>query len=159
MMGRQVFLRQANGGLMGDLAALGGLFMAALLAATLLPAQSEAVLVGLLLAGYAPWLVLAVASFGNVLGSVINWSLGRGIERLRNKRWFPVSPAALARAERWYRRYGRWSLLLSWMPIIGDPLTVVAGVLREPLPVFLLLVSVAKVGRYLVLIAVTLWLR
>jgi len=159
MMGRQTFLRQANGGLMGDLAALGGLFMAALLAATLLPAQSEAVLVGLLLAGYAPWLVLAVASFGNVLGSVINWSLGRGIERLRNKRWFPVSPAALARAERWYRRYGRWSLLLSWMPIIGDPLTVVAGVLREPLPVFLLLVSVAKVGRYLVLIAVTLWLR
>ena len=159
MMGRQVFLRQANGGLMGDLAALGGLFMAALLAATLLPAQSEAVLVGLLLAGYAPWLVLGVASFGNVLGSVINWSLGRGIERLRNKRWFPVSPAALARAERWYRRYGRWSLLLSWMPIIGDPLTVVAGVLREPLPVFLLLVSVAKVGRYLVLIAVTLWLR
>lgn len=144
---------------MGDLAALGGLFMAALLAATLLPAQSEAVLVGLLLAGYAPWLVLGVASFGNVLGSVINWSLGRGIERLRNKRWFPVSPAALARAERWYRRYGRWSLLLSWMPIIGDPLTVVAGVLREPLPVFLLLVSVAKVGRYLVLIAVTLWLR
>ena len=159
MMGRQTFLRQANGGLMGDLAALGGLFMAALLAATLLPAQSEAVLVGLLLAGYAPWLVLAVASFGNVLGSVINWSLGRGIERLRNKRWFPVSPADLARAERWYRRYGRWSLLLSWMPIIGDPLTVVAGVLREPLPVFLLLVSVAKVGRYLVLIAVTLWLR
>ena len=144
---------------MGDLAALGGLFMAALLAATLLPAQSEAVLVGLLLAGYAPWLLLGVASVGNVLGSVVTWALGRGIEHLRNRRWFPVSPAALARAERWYRRYGRWSLLLSWMPIIGDPLTVVAGVLREPLPVFLLLVSVAKVGRYLVLIAVTLWLR
>ena len=121
---------------MGDLAALGGLFMAALLAATLLPAQSEAVLVGLLLAGYAPWLLLGVASVGNVLGSVVNWALGRGIEHLRNRRWFPVSPAALARAERWYRRYGRWSLLLSWMPIIGDPLTVVAGVLREPLPVF-----------------------
>ena len=144
---------------MGDLAALGGLFMAALLAATLLPAQSEAVLVGLLLAGYAPWLLLGVASVGNVLGSVVNWALGRGIEHLRNRRWFPVSPAALARAERWYRRYGRWSLLLSWMPIIGDPLTVVAGVLREPLPVVFLLVSVVKDGRYLVLIAVTLWQR
>jgi membrane protein YqaA with SNARE-associated domain len=62
----------------------------------------------------------------------------------------------MARAERWYRRYGKWSLLLSWMPIIGDPLTLVAGVLREPLPMFLLLVTIAKVGRYLVLATVTL---
>ncbi|KJS39350.1 MAG: membrane protein [Rhodospirillaceae bacterium BRH_c57] len=141
-----------------DLAVYGGLFMAAFIAATLLPAQSEALVVGLLLSDYAPWLVLAVASVGNVLGSVVNWFLGRGIERFRDRRWFPVRPATLARAEGWYRRYGRWSLMLAWAPIIGDPLTVVAGVLREPFAMFLLLVGIAKIGRYLVLAAATLGL-
>ena len=141
---------------MTDLAAYAGLFMAALAAATILPMQSEAVLVGLLLADYNPWLLVPVASLGNVLGSVINWGLGRGIERFRTRRWFPVSEAALERAQRWYQRYGKWSLLLSWMPIIGDPITGVAGVMREPFPAFLLLVSIAKIGRYLALTAATL---
>ena len=118
--------------------------------------QSEAALVVLLLADYPPVLLLAAANAGNVLGAVINWALGRGIERFRDRAWFPTSGAALARAEVWYRRYGRWSLLLSWVPFIGDPLTVVAGVLREPFPVFLALVTIAKVGRYLVLTAATL---
>jgi len=140
----------------GTLAAYSGLFLAAFVAATLLPAQSEAVLVGLLLAEYAPGLVLLVATVGNVLGSVVNWGLGRGIERFRGRRWFPVGEAALERARATYRRYGRWSLLLSWVPIVGDPLTVVAGVLREPLASFLLLVTLAKAGRYLVLAAVAL---
>lgn len=134
-----------------------GLFLTALIAATILPAQSEAVLAGLLLTGdYPVAALIAVASAGNVLGSVINWLLGRGIERFRDRRWFPMKGDALARAERWYHRYGRWSLLLSWAPFIGDPLTVVAGVLREPFPLFLLLVTIAKVGRYLVLAAATL---
>jgi membrane protein YqaA with SNARE-associated domain len=99
---------------------------------------------------------VATASLGNVLGSVVNWLLGRGIERFRERRWFPASPAAMARAERFYRRYGRWSLLLSWVPILGDPLTVVAGVLREPFASFLALVALAKVGRYVALAAITL---
>jgi len=142
---------------MAALAVYSGLFFTALIAATILPAQSEAVLAGLLLAGdYPVWALIAVASAGNVLGSAINWLLGRGIERFRDRRWFPVKADALARAERWYHRYGRWSLLLSWAPFIGDPLTVVAGVLREPFPVFLALVTIAKVGRYLVLAAATL---
>lgn len=143
---------------MSDLPVYLGLFFTALAAATILPMQSEALLAGLLLADYPPLPLLAAASAGNVLGSVINWLLGRGIERFRGRRWFPVSEAALVRAQRWYGRYGKWSLLLSWVPIIGDPLTVVAGVLREPLPTFLLLVSIAKIGRYLVLTAVTLQL-
>ncbi|MCX5520066.1 DedA family protein [Kaistia defluvii] len=141
---------------MTDLALYAGLFLAALAAATILPMQSEAVLVGLLLADYSPIWLLAVASLGNVLGSVINWYLGRGIARFQDRRWFPVGPEALARAEAWYRRYGRWSLLLSWAPVVGDPLTVVAGILREPMPGFLVLVTIAKVGRYLVLAAITL---
>ncbi|RDV03222.1 YqaA family protein [Undibacter mobilis] len=142
---------------MTSLAVYSSLFLTALVAATILPAQSEAVLAGLLLTGsYPVWALIAVASAGNVLGSVINWLLGRGIERFRDRRWFPVRREALLRAEGWYRRYGRWSLLLSWAPVIGDPLTVVAGVLREPFPVFLVLVTIAKVGRYLVLAAATL---
>ena len=142
---------------MTDLLAYGGLFLIALGAATVLPLQSEAAMVGLLLADYSPGLLLLVASVGNVLGSTINWGLGRAIERFRTSRWFPVTPAMLDRAQRWYLRYGRWSLLLSWAPVIGDPITIVAGVLRERLAVFLLLVTIAKVGRYLAVIGATLW--
>jgi membrane protein YqaA with SNARE-associated domain len=137
-----------------------GLFLSALVAATLLPMQSEAVLAGLLLGGsHNVAVLLAVATFGNVLGAVINWALGRFLMRFRDRRWFPASDAQMARAEGWYRRYGRWSLLASWVPVVGDPLTVVAGVLREPFWMFLLLVTVAKAGRYLVLAAgVLAWL-
>lgn len=143
---------QAGG--MSSLAAYGGLFLAAFVAATIFPAQSEAVLVALLLDGTHPaWALILVASVGNVLGSVVNWMLGRGIERFRDQRWFPASPAQLARAQEWYQRTGKWSLLLSWAPLIGDPLTVVAGTMREPLPIFLALVIIAKTGRYLILAA------
>ncbi len=133
-----------------------GLFIAAFLAATLLPMQSEAALAGLLIAGYTPWLLVVTASVGNVLGSTVNWVLGRELARFSGRKWFPVSPLALSRAQRWYGRYGRWSLLLSWMPIIGDPLTLAAGVMREPLRIFLPLVAIAKTGRYVLLTAVTL---
>ena len=135
------------------LSAYFGLFLSALGAATLLPLQSEGVLVALLLSqAYAPWALLAVASAGNVLGSVINWLLGRYLEHFRQRRWFPVSEARLQQAQHWYTRYGRWSLLLSWVPIIGDPLTLVAGVMRERLWVFLLIVGLAKTARYAVLV-------
>lgn len=133
-----------------------GLFATALLAATLVPAQSEALLVALLLADHPAWLLVLVATAGNVLGSTVNWWLGRGIERFRDRRWFPVGPAALARAQRWYARVGKWSLLLSWVPVVGDPLTLVAGVMREPLAPFLLLVTLAKLGRYVALALVAL---
>jgi membrane protein YqaA with SNARE-associated domain len=135
---------------MDAFAVYSGLFAAAFTAATILPAQSEAVLAGLLATGsFSPAMLILVASIGNILGSTVNWVLGLGIERFRDRPWFPVRPAALDRATGWYHRYGRWSLLLSWMPIIGDPLTVVAGVLREPLWSFVAIVAVAKVARYL----------
>ena len=142
---------------MDDLIAYGGLFLFSLAAATILPFPSETALVGLLLVDHSPWLLLAVASAGNVLGATINWLLGRAIDRYGSHRRFPEDNRTMERARAWYHRYGRWSLLLSWMPVIGDPLTIVAGVLRERLVVFLLFVTVAKVGRYAVVIAVTLW--
>ncbi|MBA8880869.1 YqaA family protein [Phyllobacterium myrsinacearum] len=143
---------------MGDIATYGGLFFVAFVAATVLPMQSEALLAGLLISdAYSIALLLATASAGNILGSVVNWLLGRGVERFRDRLWFPASPKALDRAERWYRRYGRWTLLLSWLPIAGDALTVVAGVLREPFWSFLALVAIAKIGRYLAVFALTTW--
>ena len=134
-----------------------GLFVAAFGAATLLPLQSEAVLVGLLLSGhYNLWLLLGIATLGNVLGSVVNWLLGGSVERFKERRWSPVSAKQLDKARGHYARWGHWTLLLSWVPIIGDPLTLVAGVMREPLWRFLLLVSVAKSARYIALAVLTL---
>ncbi|MEW9806639.1 YqaA family protein [Mesorhizobium sp. ZMM04-5] len=135
--------------------ALGGLFAIAFVAATILPAQSEAALVGMQLAGYPVLLLIAVASLGNTLGAVVNWLLGRAVESQRDRAWFPVSGAALERATRWYGKWGRWSLLLSWAPIGGDALTVAAGALREPFWSFLMLVAIAKTGRYVVLALAT----
>lgn len=132
----------------GAIGQLAGLFAAAFGAATLLPFQSEVVFVGLQLSGSLPLLtIIAVASLGNTLGAVVNYVMGRGIERFRTRRWFPVNAAQLARAQRWYARWGVWTLLLSWAPL-GDAFTVVAGIMRTPVWVFLVLVTLAKTGRY-----------
>jgi membrane protein YqaA with SNARE-associated domain len=140
-----------------DLAAYAGLFSAAFIAATIFPMQSEAILVGLILSDrYSLAGLLLVASVGNTLGAAVNWALGRGIERFRDKSWFPVKPDKLEKAQAWYRKYGKWSLLLSWLPVGGHALTVVAGVLREPLWIFLILVFIGKFLRYAVLTAATL---
>lgn len=134
-----------------------GLFIVAFGAATLLPLQSEAVLVGMLVLHHYPTaLLVLIATAGNVLGSVMNWYLGRSIERFRHRRWFPISERHLDKAQATYRHYGRWALLLSWVPIIGDPITMIAGVMREPLWRFLIIVTLAKALRYLVLTAITL---
>ncbi len=135
-----------------SLASLGGLFAAAFLAATILPAQSELVLAAMILSGrYDLAMLLVIATAGNTLGAVVNWALGRFVERFRDRRWFPLTPDKLDRATGWYRRWGKWSLLLSWAPVIGDALTLVAGMLRVRLATFLVLVTLAKGGRYAVL--------
>ncbi len=140
--------------------ALLGLFFSAFLAATLLPGSSEAMLTGLVLAGrWSTWSLLAAASFGNVLGSVANWIAGRLLSRLKDTRWSPVSERSYDRAVRVFERYGLWSLLFAWAPIVGDPLTVVAGALRVPLLPFLVLVAIGKVARYLVVLGGVLWWR
>ena len=142
--------------MIGALSAHASLFAASLISATLLPFQSEAVLLGLILAGHQPWALCLTASLGNTLGAVLNWVLGRFIARFRDRRWFPVGPEALARAEAWYGRYGKWSLLFSWLPVVGDPLTVVAGTLRVNLAGFTLLVAAGKAARYAAITAATL---
>lgn len=133
-----------------------GLFLAAFAAATLIPAQSEAVLIAMILAASHPvWLLLVVATVGNVLGSIVNWALGRQVKHYENRHWFPFSQRQMDDASRWYARWGYMSLLAAWVPVIGDPLTLAAGVLREPFWRFALIVTLAKAGRYLVLAWIT----
>lgn len=137
-----------------------GLAALAFGAATLLPLQSEAALAGLLLTErYETVFLLLAATLGNVAGSTLNWWLGTQLERFHERRWFPLSPERLTRIQAAYQRYGWWSLLLSWTPIIGDPLTLVAGVMREPLWRFLLVVTLAKAARYGVVWGLTLGWR
>jgi len=142
---------------MEETGAYGGLFLLSFLAATFFPAQSEFGLIGLILTGdYSVFWLITAASIGNTLGSAVNWLLGRFIDRFSDRKWFPVTPAQMDRACGWYRKYGQWSLLLSWAPFIGDPLTLAAGVLREPFGRFLLLVAIAKTGRYILVAMLTL---
>ena len=125
------------------------LFVAAFGAATLLPLQSEAVLLTLLSQNlHTPFILIVCASIGNILGSCVNWYLGLKIEQFKQRRWFPVSEKQMVRAQATYQKYGYWSLLLSWVPIIGDPITLIAGLMKENFLRFLAIVSVAKVGRY-----------
>ncbi len=134
---------------------LAGLFWAAFLSATILPGSSEAALLGLMALGSQSLaMLIAVATIGNTLGSVVNWWLGLYVERWRDHPRFPVKPAQFERYQDWYRRWGIWSLLLAWVPIIGDPLTVMAGVMRTPLWIFLIVTGIGKLARYLVIAGV-----
>ena len=130
------------------------LFCSGLLVATLFPASSEVLLVALLQQGYTPWWLFVAATAGNTLGSCVNWYLGFRLLDFQHKTWFPLSAAALAKAQRQFQRFGSWSLLLAWLPVVGDPLTLVAGVLRLRFTMFLLLVLLGKATRY----AVVIWL-
>jgi len=136
------------------------LFLSAFLAATILPVSSEVVLMTVAADSVHPvWLLVAVATLGNTLGSVVNWLLGRFFAHFSDRRWFPLSPEGHSRASRWFQKYGIWSLLFAWLPIVGDPVAVVAGVFRVSLAVFIPLVAIGKAARYLFLAGVveSLW--
>lgn len=141
--------------MLSEAAALGGLFLAAFGAATILPFQSELVFVGMQLGDAAPLpFIVLVASVGNILGAVVNYLLGMWLEHFRHRRWFPLRERQLERAQRLYARWGVWTLLLSWAPL-GDAFTVLAGVMRTHWAVFIVLVTVAKTGRYVALAWIT----
>lgn len=133
-----------------------GLFLAAFLAATILPLSSEVVLSALLIAGLSPVTLVMVATAGNVIGSLTNYALGRWAGAVVVRKWLRVSQDDFSRAERRFAKYGIFSLLFAWVPVIGDPLTVIAGVLRIRLDVFVVLVTAGKFLRYVVISYLTL---
>lgn len=128
-----------------------GLALASFLAATILPLSSELVLSSLLLTGQAALPLILTATVANVLGSVVNYLLGRWGANTVLHRWFKLSQPQTDKAERHFNRYGKWSLLFAWIPIIGDPLTVIAGMLKVNFGLFLLLVTIGKLSRYLII--------
>ena len=130
-----------------------GLFVSAFLAATLLPFSSEVVLASLYAAQQQDiWLLWGVATAGNTLGGLLNWALGRWCLHWQDRRWFPFKADQLSRAQGWFDRYGKWSLLMAWLPIVGDPITFVAGILRVRFGIFIVLVGVGKGARYAVVL-------
>ncbi len=131
--------------LLGDLLLLAG---AAFVAATLLPFSSEALLTSMLLKELNPLALWAAATIGNTLGSCVNWQLGRYLLHYRDRRWFPFTESQLSLAQLRFNRWGLWSLMLSWVPVIGDPITFAAGVMRVRFLPFVCLVLLAKGGRY-----------
>lgn len=129
-----------------------GLFFSAFLAATLLPAYSELVFAGLHAAGHDPLALLAWASAGNTLGAAVNWVMGRYLLHFQDRSWFPFKQASLGSAQRWFNRWGVWSLLLAWMPVGGDALTFIAGIMRVPFWLFFTLTAIGKTARYAILL-------
>jgi|TARA_B110000037_G_scaffold190075_1_gene222680 membrane protein YqaA with SNARE-associated domain len=128
------------------------LFVISFLAATILPFSSELTLAGLIAtSSYDNLLLLIIASLGNVLGSVVNWILGFYSRNLSKKKWFPFKDEQIEKSSKWFNKFGRWSLLFAWVPIIGDPLTLAAGLLRVKFIEFLILVTIGKISRYLVI--------
>ncbi|OKH89105.1 membrane protein [Thalassospira sp. TSL5-1] len=143
---------------MSALLVYGGLFLSAFTSATLLPGSSEAVLAALIAAGnHDPRLLVLVATLGNVTGSLINWLLGLAIERFRHARWFPVSERDYLRACNWFSRFGLWVLLFAWLPVIGDPITLVAGAMRVRFVPFIILVTLGKAARYAMIAGAAGW--
>ena len=127
------------------------LFAISFLAATILPFSSELSLASLIATSdYDNLLLLIVASFGNVLGSVLNWALGSYSRNLTKKKWFPFKETQIERSSKWFRKFGKWSLLFAWVPVVGDPLTLVAGILKVKFIDFIILVAIGKVSRYLI---------
>ena len=131
------------------------LLIVSFLAATILPFSSEIVLTAMYLSNsFETYFLLIFASIGNILGSITNWYLGKKITIFQDRKWFPVSPNQLDRSQKYFQKYGLWSLLLAWVPIIGDPLTLLAGVLKVRFSLFLILVSISKISRYLFILYV-----
>ena len=127
------------------------LFAISFLAATILPFSSELTLAGLIATSdYDNLLLLTVASFGNILGSLVNWALGSYSRNLATKKWFPFKETQVERSSKWFKKFGKWSLLFAWVPVLGDPLTLVAGILRVKFIDFIILVAIGKVSRYLI---------
>lgn len=135
------------------------LFGSAFLAATILPFYSEVLLYALLRDGGDPLILVAVATLGNTLGAVVNWVLGLYLLHFQDRRWFYFSRQQIDNAQRWYQRYGFWSLLLAWMPVGGDALTLIAGIMRVRLWIFLLLVGTGKALRYVSVVYLTDWVH
>ncbi len=133
------------------------LFTSAFLAATILPFYSEVILFGLLRAGGDPASLVIIATAGNTLGAVVNWVMGRYLLHFQDRRWFYFKTEQVEKAQRWYNRHGLWTLLLAWLPVGGDALTFIAGIMKVKLWIFVILVGSGKAARYISIVLLNNW--
>jgi len=131
-----------------------GLFFTAFLSATLLPGASEITLIALMQQDYNMLMLWVFATTGNTLGAVVNYFMGKYLLYFENKKWFPFKKEKLQHSQRWFQRYGAWSMLFAWMPIVGDGLTFIAGMMKMNFLLFIGLVAIGKGARYAVLLGV-----
>lgn len=132
--------------------ALISLAVMAFLAATLLPVSSEILLLALIIAGdYSVFVLVLVASVANTLGSCVNYGLGWQLQRFRTQRWFYFNDRQIAQANYFFERYGQWALGFAWLPVVGDALTLVAGIVRMRFTLFVVWVLLGKTLRYALL--------
>lgn len=134
-----------------------GMFLAALLAASVLPFGSEPVLVALLAARLDAWTLVAVATAGNVAGGMLNYCLGR-LGRLEwIERWLGVKPEQMAKARRIMGGWGAWAGFFAFLPVVGDAITVVLGLMRANVAITALSITIGKLARYIALMYGTYW--
>ena len=125
------------------------LFISSFLSSTILPGHSELILTTFIFLNKYPIIdLIFFASIGNILGSILNWFIGYYFTSLKDRKWFPINKSQLTKASSWFLKYGKWTLCLSWVPLIGDPLTIIAGIFRVPIHTFILIVTLAKTMRY-----------
>ena len=128
-----------------------GLFFASFLAATILPLSSEVILSFLLLNNLNPTILVSVATFGNVLGSFVNYSIGVWGSIFFVRKFLKISEDEFFKVKQRFQKYGVFSLFFAWVPVIGDPLTVVAGVLKINLLIFFIMITSGKLIRYVII--------
>lgn len=138
---------------MADIVNLSLLFFASFFAATIFPAQSEIILATLNYSkNYDSFLLLAIASLGNILGAIVNWFLGYYLFKFKDKKWFLLKDLQIDKYSKIYKKWGKWSLLFAWLPFVGDPLTIIAGFFKTNIWIFIFLVGIGKVSRYVFII-------
>lgn len=125
------------------------LFVTSFIAATIFPFYSEVYLFALARSGEPGYLLILVATAGNTLGALVNWILGRYLLHYQDRKWFYFSPEQTVKMQHWFQKYGVWSLLMSWLPLVGDTLTFIAGIMKVPVSLFLVLVTIGKAARYI----------
>jgi membrane protein YqaA with SNARE-associated domain len=133
------------------------LFSSSFLAATVMPFYSEVILFALVRQGEPGGLLIVIATIGNTLGAAVNWCLGRYLLHYQDRRWFYFNPNQITKMQFWFQRYGVWSLLFAWLPLGGDALTFIAGVMKVRLTLFIVLVGIGKLLRYIVVVYLAAW--
>ncbi|MBO4464938.1 MAG: DedA family protein [Prevotella sp.] len=129
-----------------------GMFLAAFLAGSFFPFSSEAVMVGLMAAGLDPWVLMIYGTSGNVLGSVVNYCIGRMGKTEWFEKYLHVKPESMEKARRFMRGHGAWMGFFAFVPLLGSAITILLGLMRANPVITFISITLGKLFRYIILI-------